>query len=138
MKKIFISSIFLPLIFYACGEGCDETIAPQLNTVVFANILILDQDGNEVEMYPAEIVFQKRWCDGSWAILVSSSGTTLGGNFTAHSPTYELNNEEDFIQVRYKIGNGDNVQEFSENVTYSDAESWGTLVEKHHTFDLQI
>jgi len=141
MKKSYFLLVLLPLFFFSCDEGCDKTIAPQIKNSIRARVLILDQNGNGVLNYPVKIEFQKKWCDGSWAILVSNSGNTWPesvGYWDAVSPSYELNNKEDYILIKYTAGTGDNIQESSEKATYADFKSTvPTLyVEKAHTFEI--
>lgn len=138
MKKLFLIPLFIGLILSSCDEeeGCEKTEASSVNRSIEAKVIVTDQYGNNIGNYPVEIGFQKRWCDGSWAILVSNSGTTgnfsiLDGEFTAYSPTYELNNEDDYVLVKYVIGDGSAMQEYSERATYADFTSSGILYKSH-------
>ncbi len=121
MRKLFLAFLFLPLCFSACDEeeGCDSTIAPQRSAFVWAEVAVLDQNGDEVEDYPCTVSWQKWWCDGSYAMEVSySENTNHEGVYLDVSPLYDLHNEEDYIVVTLEAGSGSAKQEWMKRVSY--------------------
>lgn len=127
MKKLILFLLSLSLVLSACDKkGCKDTEAPLKSFKISAELTVLNNDtGFIFTDLPVEIIFQKYWCDGSYALQIPYEGKTdFRGVFSAITAfEYELDNELDYILVSYKIGIPENFDSYSDRLFYENINS---------------